>query len=213
MIRINVDNLEIEAKEGTNLLQACLDNNIYIPNLCYVKGKERVSASCRLCFVEVEGEGRPLMSCTMEVRDGMVVKTDTEAVRRLQRSALRLLLSVHRVECSKCPANKRCDLQKLGTFLKVGLKPKSLDKYLKEPEVDEAHPVLNYFPNRCVLCGRCVYLCKEKHVRPLLTFAKRGLNTVISLYGGEDSGGPACKDCLACVDVCPVAAIVPKKIP
>jgi NADH dehydrogenase/NADH:ubiquinone oxidoreductase subunit G len=213
MIKLTVNNSEIEVKEGMNLLEACLDNNIYIPNLCFIKGKERISASCRLCFVEVEGEDKPIPSCTMEVRDGMVVKTDTQAVRRLQRSALRLLLSVHKVDCAKCPANKRCDLQKLAIILNVGLKTESLDEYLKETEVDETHPVLNYFPNRCVLCGRCVYVCKEKHDRPLLTFTKRGLDTVISLYGGEDSGGPACKDCLACVDVCPVAAIIPKKIP
>jgi len=210
VIRFTVDNREIETREGDNLLQTCLDNNIYIPNLCHIKGMERSPASCRLCFVEIEGEEKPLPSCTIEVKEGMVVTTDTQAVRQLQTSALRLLLSVHHLECRHCPANKKCELQKLAKILKVGLKPKQLEKHLKEIEVDETHPCLDYYPNRCVLCGKCVYICNEKHVQPLLTFAKRGLDTVISFYGSKDLSILPCVECHACVEICPVSAIILK---
>ena len=211
MVKLLVDNREIQAKDGTKLLQACLENEIYIPNLCYLEDLEVPSASCRMCFVEIEGEGRPVPSCTVSVKEGMVVKTDTPAVRRLQRSALQLLLSVHRVECAKCPANKKCELQRIAKFLKVGLKPKRLEHYLKEIEIDQDHPCLNYYPNRCVLCGKCIHVCKNEHGQPSLSFAKRGLNTVVSFYGEEAESNLPCEECFACVEICPVSAITLKE--
>ncbi|MBW2247490.1 MAG: (2Fe-2S)-binding protein, partial [Deltaproteobacteria bacterium] len=142
MPKFLVDNKEIEAKQGTTLLKACLDNQIYIPNLCYLEGIDPPSVSCRMCFVEIEGERQPVTSCTVLVKDDMVVKTDSPAVRQLQRSALRLLLSVHHVDCKNCQANKKCELQRMAKFLKVGLKPKSLGIHLKEMEIDRSHPFL-----------------------------------------------------------------------
>jgi len=210
MIKFLVDDIQIQVEEGTNLLQACLENEIYVPNLCYLEGKEIPSASCRMCFVEIEGEGRPVPSCTVSVKEGMIVQTDTPSVRRLQRSALQLLLSVHRVECAKCPANKKCELQRIARFLKVGLKPKRLEPFLKETEIDEGHPCLNYYPNRCVLCGKCIHVCKNEHGQPMLSFAKRGLNTVVSFYGEEDEAALSCEECSACVEICPVSAITLK---
>ena len=212
MIKILVDNKEIEVEEGINLLRACLDNDIYIPHLCYLDGMDSALASCRMCFVEIEGKDNPLTSCTVEVRDGMAVRTDTPSVRRLQRSGLQLLLSVHDVDCGHCPANKKCDLQRIARFLKVGLKPKHLEHLIKDRGVEEDHPFLDYYPNRCVLCGKCVHVCRTQHGRPFLTFAKRGFDTVISFYGEEDAKRLPCKKCIACVKICPVGAITLKKI-
>ncbi len=210
MIKITVDNKEIEATEGENLLQTCLNNGIYIPNLCYINGQRSPSASCRLCFVEIEGEERPVPSCTINVRDGMVVRTDTPPVRRLQRSALRLILSTHHIDCGHCPANKRCELQRSAKKLNVRLKSDEQFRHLKEVEVDDTHPFFNYYPNRCVLCGKCVYVCQKNHDKPLLTFAKRGLDTVITFYRDEGIFDLPCKECLACVEACPVCAITMK---
>jgi bidirectional [NiFe] hydrogenase diaphorase subunit len=195
-------------EEGTTLLQACLDNDIYVPNLCWLKDMDNPSASCRLCFVEIQGEEQPVPSCTVKVKDAMIVNTDTHSVRQLQRAALRLLLSVHRVECGRCPANRKCELQRIAKFLRVGLKPKGLEQRLKEPEIDHAHPVLDYYPNRCVLCGKCVFVCRKQGGKHLLTFAKRGLDTVISFYGEKDASTLTCEQCLACAEICPVSAIV-----
>lgn len=213
MIKLTVDDREIETEEEGNLLQVCLENDIYIPNLCHIKGMKSPPASCRLCFVEIEGEEKPIPSCTVTVRDGMVVKTDTQPVRQLQRTALQLLLSVHDVDCGHCPANKRCELQRLAGILKVGLKPKQFNRRLKEMELDDAHTCLNYYPNRCVLCGKCVYVCKDKHGVPHLNFAKRGLDTVITFYGENDVLKLPCEECYACVEICPVSAITSKTIP
>ena len=208
MVKLFVDDREIEVKKGTTLLQACLDNKIFIPNLCYLKELESPAASCRMCFVEIEGQAKPLASCTVAVSDNMVVRTDTPAVRQLQRTALRLLLSAHHVDCKNCTANKKCELQRLAKFLKVGLKPKQLDNYLKEPEIVQEHPCLDYYPNRCVLCGKCYHVCRRHHSQSSLTFTKRGIKTVIRFYAEENRADPDCRQCQRCVDICPVGALI-----
>jgi bidirectional [NiFe] hydrogenase diaphorase subunit len=139
------------------------------------------------------------------------VRTDTPAVRRLQKTGLRLLLSVHDVDCKNCPANKNCVLQDLAKFLKVGLKPKNLEHHLKQPDVDDTHPHLIHYPNRCVLCGKCIQVCRSANGSAMLAFARRGFDTVISFYGDPGSESPSCDTCSACVDICPVAALRPKK--
>ena len=208
MIHIRVDDKELAVPEGSILLQACLDNDIYIPNLCFLENRMPVAASCRLCFVEIEGQTQPVTACTVKVKPGMRVKTDTPAVRQLQKTGLKLLLSVHEIDCRHCPANKRCELQKIARFLKTGLNAKPLETVLKATKIDTTHPLIDYYPNRCVLCGKCVVVCAQNNGHNMLTFAKRGFETVISSYGAAAAEENSCKDCLACVKICPVGALV-----
>ncbi|CAB5090350.1 NAD-dependent formate dehydrogenase alpha subunit @ selenocysteine-containing [Olavius algarvensis associated proteobacterium Delta 3] len=210
MIKLTVDNTEIEAEPGANLLHTCLESGIYIPNLCHLKEMSPAPASCRLCFVEIEGMDPPVASCTIRIWGSMQIHTDTPAVRRLQKSALQLLLSVHDVDCKPCPANRKCALQDIAKFLKIGLKPKHLQKQLKETRVVEEHPCLDYYPNRCVLCGKCVYVCRQQHDLPMLAFAGRGFDTVVTAFGGAKKTRDACGLCLACSAICPVGALIPK---
>jgi predicted molibdopterin-dependent oxidoreductase YjgC len=210
MITLRIDDKKIKVAEGTNLLEACLVNGIYIPNLCYIEGMEHPPVSCRLCFVEIEGTDHPVSSCSIRVSQKMVVHTDTPRVRQLQKTALQLLLSVHEVDCKNCPANRNCALQDMAKFLKVALKSKGLDRLLKETRVDERHPFFDYYPNRCLLCGKCVYVCRQRQNRVGLTFAKRGIDTVVSFYDRPQTEPPPCDSCQACVEVCPVAALLPK---
>ena len=210
MITIFIDGKKLNVENNANLLKVCLDHGIYIPNLCYLDGMDEPPASCRLCFVELEGEKNPVTSCTLKLREGMSVRTHTEPVRNLQKSALRLLLSVHHVDCRNCPANRRCILQDMAKFLKIGLKSKKLNLFLKELDIDQDHPYLNYDPNRCVLCGRCVYTCQKQQDKPCLTFAKRGMDTRISFSNPVETAPSFCAACSACADICPVEAITLK---
>lgn len=210
MATITIDNAAIEAPEGANLLKVCLDNDIYIPNLCWLETDETPHASCRLCFVEIKGNKAPVPSCTTTATDGMVVKTNTEAVRRLQRTGLRFLLSTHKVECKDCAANKQCALQDIAKFLKVSLKPKKLEQRLHETDVDDSHPCFVYYPNKCVLCGKCVRSCQQKHGHSMLTFAMRGIDTVVSYFKDDNAGELVCDDCGKCVEICPVGALAGK---
>jgi len=210
-VSLRVDNRLIHADSGRNLLEVCIENSIYIPNLCYINGIKRPLASCRLCYVEIKGGKMPVTACTQNVTGDMEVRTDSPSVRRLQRSALEMLLSVHKVDCGHCPANKKCELQRLARALKINFKSGSLEKHLKETAVDDSHPFLNYFPNRCVLCGKCEYICRERNKKPLVSFIKRGLDTMICLNWEEDKLEIRCANCYACVDICPAGAITAKK--
>ena len=210
MVKLMVDKKEIEAEDGVTVLQACLDNEIYIPNLCYLKEMDNPPGSCRLCFVEIEGYNQPITPCEVKAKEGMVVRTDTEHIRRLQRAALELLLSVHHVDCKNCPANRKCELQKIAKFLHFGLKLKRLEQLERGVKVEQDHPCLEYVPYRCVLCSKCVFVCQKKNGQTMLSFAKRGLDTVISFFGEEDRARTTCKECYACAEICPVAALLIK---
>lgn len=208
MVKLTVDGREIEVEKGANLLKACLSNGIYIPNLCFLEDMEDPPASCRLCFVEIEGEKKPVCSCKVAVQKSMVVRTDTEAVRRLQRTALRLLLSAHTATCRSCPSNKKCELQKITRLLGARLRPRRLDHLDPAGMAEHDHSLFDFVAKRCVLCGKCVYTCQKRNGYSLLTFAKRGFDTVITSFGETDATRTSCKSCMECIKVCPVSAIV-----
>lgn len=210
MIRIVVDGTPLEVAEGTNLLSACLAAGIYVPNLCHLDQSPEPFAGCRLCFVDIQGQPAPVTACTVTAVDGMVVQTATPPARRLQQSAFRLIISAHRI-AADCPAHKGCALQQVARHLKMGLKPKPLEKIPLELEIDTSPPFFDLHPARCVLCGKCLQACQARHGSALLTFARRGIQTVISAQGLTAADQDfACEGCLACAAVCPVTAITPK---
>jgi predicted molibdopterin-dependent oxidoreductase YjgC len=174
-----------------------------------VETLQRPAASCRLCFVEIEGEKQPVPACTVRVNRPMAVRTDTKTVRQLQRTALNLLLSVHNVACKACPANRKCELQKIARFLRVGLKVKGLPLQLKPQGRVATHLSIDYWPNRCVLCGQCIHACRRVNDQPMMAFAGRGFDTMISFYAPADklTTENSCRRCTACIEACPVGAL------
>jgi len=210
MVKILVDSKEVQAEEGKSVLQTCLEHGIFIPNLCFVKSREHPHASCRLCFVEIDGIDGPVTSCTEKVREGLVVSTATAPVRRLQRTAFRLLMSVHHRDPKACPVKGGCQLIRIAKHLKVGLKPKPLEPLALAVDEEVDLGLFTYYPFRCVLCARCVHVCRQRTGHNLLTLAKRGLNTVVALLDGGDCAAAPCRHCGACATVCPTGALVPK---
>lgn len=210
MVALTVDDRTIAAPAGSSVLLACLAAGITIPHLCWLETDSPADApaACRLCFVEIDGFREPVTACTVTVESGMTVRTGTEAVRKLQKTAFKLLLSVHRVDCKHCPANKACALQDMAKFLGVGLGCKPFERVLKEPEVDTRHPVLDYYPNRCVLCGICVRICRDRHESSLLNFAGRGFDTVVGYFDTDPDAAGDCASCQACITACPTGALV-----
>ena len=206
-VKLLVDGVSINAPQGSNLLSVCLENGIYIPNLCFLDCEDCPAASCRLCFVKIEGIASPVAACTFIIQTSIEIKTNTDEVRRLQRSAMRMLLSIHDVDCKNCHANHSCELQKIAKFLKISLKPKPLPPIERDKEIDTTHPLIDHYPHRCVLCGKCIRVCRSQHSQPDFSFTGRGIDTVIRHYPESDKRKSLCIDCQSCINVCPVGAL------
>jgi predicted molibdopterin-dependent oxidoreductase YjgC len=212
LITITVDGKKISAQAGAFLLPVCLENGIYIPNLCFIEGMDDPPASCRLCMVEIAGENGPVASCRCRISAGMEVKTDSDEILRLRQLAFRLLVSTNDGSCRTCIANRACELQKIAKFLHQPLRTKRLRHIDRDyPELIDNHPYLVYEPKKCVLCGRCVHVCGELEKGYKLDFAQRGMDSIVSLFGSElDPASQDCKSCLACAEACPVGALSSK---
>ena len=206
-VSLTIDGKKIKAREGEKVLWAALDNGIYIPNLCALRDASESPAACRLCFVEVEGRKQPVTACTETVEQGMVVNTRGPSALRLARTAAELLLSSHPVDCAHCPSHGSCELQKIAAHLGIRLKAKRFRKLLRELPVDSSSPVFIYDPNKCVLCGRCVWICRERLGIGVLGFAHRGFDRLVTTFGGGPIAESKCRDCGECVVACPTGAL------
>ncbi len=210
-VSLSIDGQKISAPAGTSVLQAALDNDIYIPNLCHLPGKPEPSASCRLCWVEIAGQDRPVTSCTTIVAEGMVVSTRADAALGLARAGFELLMASHDLDCAHCPANGACELQKIAKHIGARLKPKRLRVLLPELPVDDSNPLFTFNPNWCVLCGRCVWTCRQHRETAVLGFAHRGFGRRVTTFGDEPIGKNRCLKCEGCIEVCPTGALSFKK--
>ena len=206
-VTLTIDNLRVHAPEGSMLLWAALDKGIYIPNLCALRECVVPFAGCRLCFVEIAGYPEPVTACTEPVREGLVVSTHTENVLTLQRTAAELILSAHHVDCGHCGKNKTCELQKIAVHLRMKLKPRRLRSLPRMVPLDTSHPLFTYDPSKCVVCGRCLWVCKEKGKGGVLNFAYRGFDMVVTTFGRAPDADACCYECEQCVAACPVGAI------
>jgi bidirectional [NiFe] hydrogenase diaphorase subunit len=205
---LTIDGKEIRAIEGEKVLWAALDNDIYIPNLCAIRERSEPMAACRLCFVEVEGKDVPVTACTEPVAQGMVINTKGRKALRLAHTSFELLLASQPVDCANCPKNGSCELQKIARYLGVKLKTKRFRKVLPGLAIDSSSPAFIYDPNKCVLCGRCVWVCQEKLGIGAIGFAHRGFQRIVTTFGNEPIGKSNCQGCGECVIICPVGAFV-----
>jgi len=209
-VTLTIDGKVIKTRAGEKLLWVALKNGIYIPNLCAIRERQELDASCRICFVEIEGEKEPVAACTVAVIDGMVVNTKGGKSLALARAGFDLLMASHALDCTHCNANGRCELQKIAKVLKCSLKSKQLRLLLRDQPVDDSNPLFTLDPNKCVLCGRCVWECHKHQEKALLGFAHRGFERRLTTFADEPIGDK-CRDCSGCVKVCPTGALALKQ--
>ncbi|HVP77526.1 MAG TPA: 2Fe-2S iron-sulfur cluster-binding protein [Thermodesulfobacteriota bacterium] len=206
-LSLTIDGKKILCTEGKMILWAALENGIYIPNLCAIQEKTEPSASCRLCFVEVEGKNEPVVACAERVQEGMVVSTRGKNALRLARTAVELILANHPVDCGHCLKNRSCELQRIAHHLGIKLTTKRFRKIERNLPIDESSPLFNYDPNKCVLCGKCVWVCQEKLGVGMIGFTRRGFKRRVSTFQDKPIGQSICGECTQCVTTCPVGSM------
>ncbi|MBQ3274763.1 MAG: iron hydrogenase small subunit [Christensenellaceae bacterium] len=204
-IKLTINGKECTAPEGSTILQAAELNGIHIPRLCYLDGINKYGA-CRICVVEqVSPPAKNLQaSCVVQARDGMVIETNTKRVRKARKAMYELLLSNHDASCQTCARNQDCEFQALGRELGVETSPYEGARNLLPMDVSES---ITRDPNKCILCRRCVNVCKNIQTTAVLTEKNRGFDTVISPAHGLPMGASSCTYCGQCVVVCPVGAL------
>jgi formate dehydrogenase major subunit/NADH-quinone oxidoreductase subunit G len=137
----------------------------------------------------------------------MVIHTDGERAKALRSRAMELLLADHPLACKECSKKGKCAFLRLSIAMKVK-RPKLLRPFPpKEFVVDTSHPRIIFDPNKCIQCGRCVWMCKERVGEVPLDFIKKGYEMRISTFMGRPLAESNCTGCGVCVEVCPVAAL------
>ena len=203
-VTLKIDGNEVHVPKGTNLIDAAEAAGVHIPNLCHLKGMRGIGA-CRMCLVEVEDMKAPLIGCTTKVKDGMVVNTRTEKVEEVRKFVIDLILSMHPLDCMTCTKAGVCNLQQYA--YDFGIKESSLTRKKFGYPVDEANPFIKRDPDYCVLCGRCVRVCKEQGTN-VLDFMGRGVGAKISTAMDKPLQESDCTFCGSCIDACPVNALL-----
>ncbi|MEJ2056460.1 MAG: formate dehydrogenase subunit alpha [Desulfofustis sp.] len=207
-----IDGREVEVTPGTTVLEAARKAGIYIPTLCHDPHLEPYGA-CRLCIVKIDGiRGLPT-SCTTPCEPAMVVITEDEEIARIRRGIIELTLADHPAECCTCLKSEDCELLHVAAYL--GVDKHSLERLQRRTEVlpvDTSNPAFDFDPNKCILCGKCVRVCREITGIGAIDLAQRGYQSRVSTFGGKAWSDTVCQSCGECVERCPTGALMPKRV-
>ncbi len=205
MAKFTIDGRVVEAPEGSLVIDAAAQAGIKIPHYCYHPALGN-PGNCRLCVVEVEGAPKPMASCRLPVKEGLVVKSESPAARRAQASSLELHLVNHPLDCPVCDQAGECGLQ--DYYMTVG-------KYESQVREDKHHkdkrrqigPHVMLDQERCILCTRCTRFTEKVTGTHELGIFGRGHREFVDLAPGKTLDNPYSANV---VDICPVGALTDK---
>jgi formate hydrogenlyase subunit 6/NADH:ubiquinone oxidoreductase subunit I len=227
-VQFTIDNQSLTAAKDSTILDAAASVGIRIPTLCLLKGRNP-AVNCRMCVVEVEGSRAFRLACATKVSEGMVIHTDSPAVRQSRKDSLELLLSHHSVDChhclrlglSKCDdldptfcemcffcdcvRDGFCELQELAREYKVDALPHKIEAELYPVDTSTGCIVRN--PNKCIQCRRCEDVCSNIQTVHALAIVGHGTDKKVMPSQGESLAETPCVLCGRCVEVCPTGAI------
>ena len=206
MVQITINKQQIDVPEGTTVLRAAEMAGINIPRLCDHK-ELTPYGGCRLCIVEVQGIRVPMASCTLPVSNGMVVETETEALKKSRKFVLSMLFSERNHFCPFCQVSGGdCELQNAAYHEEMTHWP--IQPGWNDFPVDTSHTYFVLDNNRCILCRRCVRACAEMAGNFTLSVAERGAKSMIVADTDVPLGESTCIKCGSCVQVCPTGALI-----
>ena len=200
---ITINGKKVEFTNEKNLLTIIRKAGIEVPTLCY-QPELSIFGACRLCTVE-DDRGRCFASCSEEPRDGMVIYTHTERLRKHRKLIIELLLAAHCRDCTTCDKHGKCTLQKLA--YQHGINSVRFDNHREQMKVDFSSPSIVRDPNKCILCGNCVRVCSEIQGIGVLGFTHRGTEANVSPAFNRDLAATNCVSCGQCRVVCPTGAL------
>ncbi len=204
MLKLKVNDIEVEVEEGLTVLQACEKAGVEIPRFCYHE-KLSIAGNCRMCLVEMEKSPKPIASCAMPAAEGMVIRTNTPKIEKSRKGVMEFLLANHPLDCPVCDQGGECDLQDQSMFYGID---KSRFKENKRAVPDKnMGPLIKTQMTRCIHCTRCVRFATEIAGVPELGAIGRGEDMQITTYleksvQSELSGNV--------IDLCPVGALTSK---
>ncbi len=175
MVNLKIDGKDVQVEEGINLIDAAETAGIHIPNLCYLKGMKGIGA-CRLCLVEAEGGKAPIIACNTKVKEGMNISTERRRCKEVRKFVIDLILSMHPLDCMTCTKAGVCNLQKYAYDFE--LKESNFTRKKFGYPTDEANPFIKRDPEYCVLCSRCIRICKAQDTN-VLEFSGRGVGAKV----------------------------------
>jgi NADH-quinone oxidoreductase subunit G len=203
MIKLKIDNFDVEVPENTSILDAARQIQVNIPTLCKHPDVDP-SAGCGMCIVKVGG--RIMRSCCTPVAEGMEIVTSDAELQEIRKTVLELILSNHPNDCLKCARSGQCELQE--TAMQLGVNRDEIRKITAPAKLDDSTESIVLDPSKCIVCGRCVDICQNQQNVWALSYLHRGLSTKIT--GANDAllANTPCIKCGQCSAHCPTGAIV-----
>ena len=204
MIKLKVNETDLEVEEGLTVLQACEKAGVEIPRFCYHE-KLSIAGNCRMCLVELEKSPKPIASCAMPATEGMNIKTNTEKVEKARKGVMEFLLANHPLDCPVCDQGGECDLQDQSMFYGIDKSRfKENKRYVPEKYMG---PLIKTQMTRCIHCTRCIRFATEIAGVPELGAIGRGEDMQITTYLEKAMDSELSANV---IDLCPVGALTSK---
>ena len=204
MLKLKVNEIDVEVEEGLTVLQACEQAGVEIPRFCYHE-KLSIAGNCRMCLVEMDKSPKPIASCAMPAVDGMIIKTNTEKVEKARKGVMEFLLANHPLDCPVCDQGGECDLQDQSMFYGIDKSRfKENKRYVPEKYMG---PLIKTQMTRCIHCTRCIRFATEVAGVPELGAIGRGEDMQITTYLEKSMESELSANV---IDLCPVGALTSK---